>query len=328
MGVRSAALLAPSAYLAPAAGTMNLVQKLLPPYLLGITDRSLPIALDTWQAAVDSSITPPTDTASSQLRAWDDPCCKKVADQLLSTATDDVERARILASLCTTSGAWLQALPISSVGLRMDNDVIRVAVGLRLGANLCEPHTCPCGTSVDARGIHGLACKRSAGRHPRHGLLNDIIWRAMQRAQVPSAKEPVGLSRTDGKRPDGVSMIPWARGRCVTWDVTSPDTLAPSHLSASAAQAGSAAAKAAIAKSQKYNVLARTHIFVPLAFETLGVWGREATDFVADLGRRMAAVTGDTRETSFLHQRLSVAIQRGNAIACRGSLPKDCSVNS
>ena len=60
------------------------------------------------------------------------------------------------------------------------------AVGLRLGANLCEPHTCTCGVPVDARGTHGLACKRSAGRHPRHGLLNDVVWRAMLCAQVPS----------------------------------------------------------------------------------------------------------------------------------------------
>ena len=46
-----------------------------------------------------------------------------------------------------------------------------------------------------------------------------------------------------------------------------------------------------------------------------------AAAFIAELGRRMAAVTGDPRETAFLRQRLSVAIQRGNAIACRGSIP-------
>jgi len=123
-------------------------------------------------------------------------------------------------------------------------------------------------------------------------------------------------------------MIPWARGRWVTWDVTSPDTLAPSHLSASAVQTASAAAKAGTAKLQKYTMLATTHIFMPLAFEKLGAWGREAIDFVSDLGRRIAAVTGDTRETAFLHQRLSVAIQRGNAIASLGCLPMDCSATS
>ena len=47
-------------------------------------------------------------------------------------------------------------------------------------------------------------------------------------------KEPVGLCRSDGKRPDGVTMVPWARGRCMTWDVTVADTLAPRHIDESA----------------------------------------------------------------------------------------------
>ena len=37
-------------------------------------------------------------------------------------------------------GAWLQALPISSVGLRMDNDVIRMAVWARTCASLTHAH--------------------------------------------------------------------------------------------------------------------------------------------------------------------------------------------
>ena len=143
-------------------------------------------------------------------------------------------------------------------------------MGLRLGANLCEPQTCTCGVLMDTHGTHGLACKRSAGHHPRHGLLNDVVWRAVMSAQVPSCKEPAGLSRSDGKRPDGVSLIPWSRGRCVAWDVTSSDTLSPSHLPSSATQAGSAAARAEAAKTLKYSALASTHAFVSLAFETLG----------------------------------------------------------
>ena len=43
--------------------------------------------------------------------------------------------------------------------------------------------------------------------------INDIIWRAMRRAGVSSMKEPLGLLQDDGKRPDGVTMIPWAHRR-------------------------------------------------------------------------------------------------------------------
>ena len=314
MGIRSVVMLAPSAYLASAASTATLVLKLLPSFLHPIADRSTPSILAAWQAAVEPATLAPVDIAATRQRAWDDPCYQR-SSLLLSSAMDDTKRARLRASLTASSGAWLQALPISSVGLRMDDDVVRVAVGLRLGANLCEPHTCTCGVPVNARGTHGLACKQSAGRHPRHGLLNDVVWRAMLRDQVPSCKELTGLSRSDGKRPDGASLIPWFRGHCVTWDVTSPDTLAPSHIQSSAFQAGEAAARAEAAKSLKYIVLTTTHVFVQLAFETLGAWGVEAVTFVAELGRRMTAGTGDPRETAFLRQHLLVEIQRGNAIA-------------
>ena len=329
LGIRSAVMLAPSAYLASAAGTANLVLRLLPSFLHSVTDRAVPLIMQIWQSTVDPSTSPPDLTTAHLQRSWDDPRCKTVSTSLLASATDDSDRARILASQCSTSGAWLQCLPLSAIGLHMDNDAVRVAVGLRLGANLCAPHICVCGASVNALGTHGLACKKSAGRHPRHGILNDIIWRGMQRAQIPSSKEPVGLFRSDGKRPDGVSLIPWALGRCLTWDVTSPDTLAPSHLATTAIHAGSAAEKAAVAKIRKYTSLLSTHIFLPLAFETLGAWGTQATSFISELGRRLSAITGDVRETSYLRQRLSVAIQRGNAIACRGTMSgawdqKDC----
>jgi hypothetical protein len=150
-------------------------------------------------------------------------------------------------------------------------------------------------------------------------LLNDVVWRAVQRAQVPATKEPTGLCG-GGKRPDGATLIPWERGRCMAWDVTVPDTLAPSHLRATAVCAGAAAASSEALKTAKYADIAPTHSFIPLAFETLGAWGHQAQLFIAQLGRRMTVVTGDRRETSFLRQRISIAIQRGNALACTGTL--------
>ena len=69
--------------------------------------------------------------------------------------------------------------------------------------------------SVDVRGNHCLSCRSGSSKFIRHSLINDIIWRAMTRAQIPSTKEPPGLLRSDGKKPDGVSLIPWSR----TWTV-------------------------------------------------------------------------------------------------------------
>ena len=43
---------------------------------------------------------------------------------------------------CAKSGAWLNALPIAPLGLRLSDDVVRVAVGLCLGVPICRPHLC------------------------------------------------------------------------------------------------------------------------------------------------------------------------------------------
>ena len=48
--------------------------------------------------------------------------------------------------------------------------------------------------------------------------------------QIPSMLEPTGLSRSDGKRPDGVTIAPWKSGRMLVWDVSCTDTFAMSHL--------------------------------------------------------------------------------------------------
>jgi len=42
---------------------------------------------------------------------------------------------------------------------------------------------------------------------------------------------------------------------------------------------------------------------------------------VKELGKRISASTGDPRETSFLFQRLSVAVEMGNAACIMGTLP-------
>jgi len=162
---------------------------------------------------------------------------------------------------------------------------------------------------------------RSAGRQLRHSLINDIISRALTRARVASSKEPAGLIAGSSLRPDGTTLIPWSRGKCLTWDATCSDTVAQSHLTSTCISAGAAAAQAGILKHQKYAALAPTHIFVPVAMETFGPWNTEGLDFIKELGRRTTLVTGDPRETTFLLQRLSIAVQCGNAVSCAGTFP-------
>ena len=107
--------------------------------------------------------------AACQQKAWDAPSVQETYQANLANSADPRSRARLLAAATKEPGACLNALPISAVGLRMDDEVVRVAVGLCLGAALCQPHSYQrCGAQVDSTVTHGLSCSRNEGRHPRH----------------------------------------------------------------------------------------------------------------------------------------------------------------
>ncbi|KAL0820722.1 hypothetical protein ABMA28_006551 [Loxostege sticticalis] len=253
-------------------------------------------------------------------RSWDDIGAKCVMDRLLGGATG-ADLARLRAVSQPESGAWLQALPSPHFGTLLDDVSLRVAVALRLGCDVCEPHLCICGSRVEADGHHALSCRRCEGRFPRHHALNDIIRRALVSANIPCVLEPPGLSRTDGKRPDGLTLVPWEKGRCLLWDATCVSTFAACHLGRTTLAPGAAAETAALKKHTKYSALEAVYHFVPFAVETAGSWGSEAKSFVAEVGRRLRVRTNDPRSGSFLVQKLALAIQRGNAASVMGTFP-------
>ena len=116
-------------------------------------------------------------------------------------------------------------------------------------------------------------------------------------------------------------MVPrWYRGR--GWDATCEDTFAPSYISKADREAGLVAKHAEERKQAKYHHPVSSHIFVPVAVETSGVFGTEALEFVKDLGHRLQQSTGESKAGLYLLQRLSVAIQRGNAAAVLGTFQR------
>ena len=73
-------------------------------------------------------------------------------------------------------------------------------------------------------------------------------------------------------------------------------------------------------KAEKYCGLPASHSFTPVAIETLGAIGPRSMLFLRDLGRRIALESGEPRSTDYLLQRLSVAVQRGNAASVQGGM--------
>ena len=131
LGIQSAVLLAQSAFLASVHSSQDLLP--LRPFSADLPNKDK--AISVWSEGHQQS--PPQDKAFSSQKAWDTPRVEAVSVALLDQASDAIIRARLLAVSRKESGAWLHAVPNSSLGLRMDNNTIRVAVGLRLGVALC-----------------------------------------------------------------------------------------------------------------------------------------------------------------------------------------------
>ena len=115
LGIQSAVQLAPSAFLASAAASSGLAHLILPanmqPPQLSYVDE----ALASWSQGCQEQ--PPTDAAAHHQKTWDSLRVSSIADTLFTDSSDPMHRARFLAASCKESGAWLNALPVTSLGL-------------------------------------------------------------------------------------------------------------------------------------------------------------------------------------------------------------------
>ena len=321
LGFRAATQLATSCYLSSTAAARDLVSLILthfsPPSLSLVND-----ARHLWCQRAPS-VDPPSGDDTCLQNKWDWPQVASTLQSLLESSSDDLIRARLLAVSVPESGAWLNAFPISSPGLRLDDDSVRISTAVCLGLPTCTPHNCRlCGAPVDKLGIHGLHCKRGGGRCHHHAALNDLLQRSFNAAGVPSTLEPAGLSRSDGKRPDGLTLVPWSRGRPLVWDLTVPDTPAPSYRAQASTAAGNVAKAAEIRKQSKYSSLSLSYSFSPISIESMGVFGPQSLSIIRGLGRRTSLRTGDPLSTSYLLQRFSITLQRCNAFLILDTLPR------
>ena len=285
----------------------------------GIQDPCFSLAFLSWSEKSNILFSP---QHPQKQKSWDIPLCQLKLNHLLEASNTILDKSRLLAVSAPHASHWLNAIPIPSLGLKMDNRSLRIACGLRLGSPLCQPHECICGTQVESTGVHGLSCRKSAGRFSRHFHVNNLIRKALESAHVPTILEPQGVSRTDGKRPDGMTIFPWRMGKCMVWDFTCSDTFAPSHLEVSSNHFGKVAERAEQAKLTKYEQLERDFEIVPICVETMGPWGPSGLKFVCEVGRRISEESGEPRSTVFLMQAIGMAIQRGNAASVLGTVCK------
>ena len=129
-------------------------------------------------------------------------------DSLLSNCKDEQSRVCLLAASSKESGAWLHAMPLSLLGLRMSNETIGIAVCFRPGTFVYQPHWFISSSIVMSTILVHMASAVGIVRVDLgHNNLNEIIHHCFWQ-----------------------TMTPWSHGQSPVWDVTCTDTLCTSNL--------------------------------------------------------------------------------------------------
>ena len=115
LGIRRVASLAPSAFLASAAGTRDLQDGIFRGFL-PTTDTASHRILKLWIERHNTAC--PVGHATTKQKLWDKPCIDADMSKLISSLPEPRDRARLLALSAPHSGDWLHALRASDLILR------------------------------------------------------------------------------------------------------------------------------------------------------------------------------------------------------------------
>ena len=126
MGVRRVISLALPAFLASAASMLSLQDTILS----GITcsdNRYFQSYLTTWSSRYGTV----PETLPTKQPFWDRPALLSDRAVVEASLNSPHQQASYLSASSPHIGDWLYAMPITSCGLRLDDEAVRVAVGLR-----------------------------------------------------------------------------------------------------------------------------------------------------------------------------------------------------
>ena len=167
LGLRTVADLALPAFLSSRAASISSVNDILRQPTNKQEDD------DEVRAWLDQNLVLPSN--AHKQRNWDDIQCSSAVTTLVPVLNQH-RLACFKAASRPESGVCLNCVPNNRVGTFIDNDTLRIGVALQVGLTVCIPHRCKCGTMVDTFGTHPLSCRFSAGRIPRHSVLNDVAF--------------------------------------------------------------------------------------------------------------------------------------------------------
>ena len=121
----------------------------------------------------------------------------------------------------------------------------------------------------------------------KHQRGNDIRRIALRKAGGPSKLELAGLLIDDGKRPDGVTYIPWTGGSVLEWDFTCVSRQAQRNINDGFHDGPSVANLTEEKKRSLYSGLPRSCQFVPISVENVRGISESSYRTLSVIGRRI-----------------------------------------
>ena len=252
----------------------------------------------------------------------------------LATLKDEIdqegnprEMARLASLGLPYAGAWLDAAPISALGLYLQPSEFTMATKYRLGIPVYDRGgPCPaCHKPSDNLGDHSLCCGHQGERISRHNRLRDTLHDIAASAALGPVKESRFLLPGSDRRPADVFLPSWAAGQDAALDVTVVNPLQEALVVGAAANPGHALTfryNAKMAESSE-DCHHQGIAFSPIVIESLGGFHEVAVREVKKLASALARHTGEeegiTIRQSFT--RLSLLLMKGNAAILSNRIP-------
>ena len=163
-------------------------------------------------------------------------------------------------------------------------------------------------------GQHSFVCRKNNGRIWRHSALNVVIQAELKKCNIPSLLEPSHLMPNCTLRPDGATMVPWERGKCLVWDFSCSHPTAASYIDLSSKKMNAVCNKNEEKKMEKYHCFTKNFVVQPICFDSYGGMGDATICFIKKIQQLQKQKENNMiSHQQYIWQRLSVALQKANA---------------